>query len=763
MAASTTITVSFPEPDIAVLTLDDPQSSANVLSSHVLEALEKYLDEMEKKKAPAGLIIRSAKPGMFIAGADLKEFAAWIDSPKEQVTAFCRRGQQLFGRFAKCDYVTVAAIDGMCVGGGAELALWCDRRVMTASDKTAYGFPEVKLGLFPGWGGTARTPRMVGLSNAVELVTGGETIDARTAVLMGLAQDIVGNSTSDAQPRPAARVGDGGVDNPKDFESKPAQTKPDQDDLLAAAIRMIRSEQETQQFRRDRERWAQPIAISETELGFLGATGSAYIQQQTKGHYPAPLAALELMLGAAYVDVETACQMEAEEFAKLFGSPINRALLNVFFLRDQNKKDSGVSAKSSAKATSGSNASLPREIKSAGVVGAGVMGQGIASANVKRGIPTALMDASQESLARGVAGVLNEVSYNRELKGPDVKKAVELAPLINGTLSDMELAHSDLIIEAIFEDRDAKRALFARLEPLIADDALLCSNTSTIPITQLAEGLEHPERFCGLHFFNPVRQMPLVEVIRGEKTSDATIAAAVAYAKRLGKSPIVMNDGPGFLVNRLLLPYMNEAALMLCEGASISEIERAAKAFGMPMGPITLYDVVGLDVAVHAGRTMLEAFPDRVVPAPILEKLVKAGRTGQKAGRGFFDYEPAKGGKPPKGKDSNEVATLIDECRQGRARKFSGEEVTDRLFLPMLVEATRVLEDKLVRDVRDVDLALIFGIGFPPFLGGLFFWADRVGVAKIVEKLATYKSLGKRFDVTSTLAKLASSNGKFYD
>ena len=306
MAARTILSLTFPEPDIAVITFDDPDSSANVLSRGVLDALEKQLDELDRKKGLAGLVIRSAKPGMFIAGADVKEFATSFDMPKAEVEKYSRRGQQLFGRFASCSYVTVAAIDGMCVGGGAELALWCDRRVTTASDKTAYGFPEVKLGLFPGWGGTARTPRMVGLSNAVELVTGGETIDARAAAAMGLANDVVAGSG---------------------------------DDLLAAAIRMIRAEQQSGDYLRDRERWAAPIDISETELGFLGATASAYIQEQTKGHYPAPLAALELMLGAAGVDLETACQMEAEEFPKLFGSPINRALLNIFFLRERNKKD----------------------------------------------------------------------------------------------------------------------------------------------------------------------------------------------------------------------------------------------------------------------------------------------------------------------------------------------------------------------------------------------------------------------------------------
>lgn len=721
---ATQISLTFPEPDIAVLSLDDPKSSANVLSRPVLEQLATHLDAIDARGDVAGVVIRSAKPTMFIAGADIKEFVSSLDAPREEVVRFSRQGQQLFGRLSQGKYVSVAAINGMCVGGGAELSIWCDRRVV--NDSASFGFPEVKLGLFPGWGGTARTPRIAGLSNAVELATGGENIDGRTMASMGIADDVVATS----------------ADGPGDANGER---------LLAAAVRMIRAEQESGQYLRDRERWSAPIQISETELGFLGATASAYIQQQTKGHYPAPLAALELMLSSSGVDVETACEMEANEFAKLFGTPINRALINVFFLRDRNKKDSGVAA-----------GVAPTKITSAGVIGAGVMGQGIASATVKRGIPVALVDANQEALVRGVQGILNEVSYNKQTKGPDARRAVEAAALVNATQSDSELCRADIVIEAIVENRDAKRQLFGRLEPMMRDEALLCSNTSTIPITQLATGLEHPERFCGLHFFNPVRQMPLVEVIRGEKTSDATIATAVAYAKALGKSPVVMNDGPGFLVNRMLLPYMNEAALMLAEGASIKEVDAAAKAFGMPMGPITLYDVVGLDVAVHAGRVMAESFPDRVVEAIFLQKLYDAGRIGQKVGRGFFDYPPAKGGKPPRGTDSAEVAKLIDEARSGEQHKFTQEEITDRLFLPMLVEATRVMEDKLVRDVRDVDLALIFGIGFPPFRGGLFFWADTVGAKAIVERLKSYARFGKRYEPTAMLTNVAASNGRFY-
>jgi 3-hydroxyacyl-CoA dehydrogenase/enoyl-CoA hydratase/3-hydroxybutyryl-CoA epimerase/3-hydroxyacyl-CoA dehydrogenase/enoyl-CoA hydratase/3-hydroxybutyryl-CoA epimerase/enoyl-CoA isomerase len=394
------------------------------------------------------------------------------------------------------------------------------------------------------------------------------------------------------------------------------------------------------------------------------------------------------------------------------------------------------------------------------VLGAGIMGQGIAAANVKRSIPVALGDVSTEAVGRGVQGVLSEVSYNKKIRGPDVEKALQYLPLVNGTVSDAELTTADIVVEAIYENDQAKRSLYARLEPQLGPQATLCSNTSTIPITQLAQGLKRPERFCGLHFFNPVRKMPLVEVIRGEKTSDDTVATAVAYAKKLGKSPIVVADGPGFLVNRVLLPYMNEALLLLEEGASVKAVDRAATSFGMPMGPITLYDTIGLDVALHAGGVMRQAFPGRVVPSKILPAMVEAGRLGQKNGRGFFDY--GKGKKKDRGEDSPEVAKLLMQlCAE--PKKFSGGELTDRMFLPMLLEATRILEDGIVADVRDVDLGLIFGIGFPPFKGGLFFWADSLGAAAIVEKLQNYNSLGERYKPTSLINDLARSGKKFYD
>ncbi len=712
MAASPIVQLSLPEQDIAVLTFDDPAKGANVLSTTVLEEFSAHLDHLEQRPGLAGLIIRSGKPGSFIAGADLREFVVSLDAPKSQIIEMCNRGRRLFERLSSAPFVTVAAIDGVCFGGGAELAIWCDRRLMTDSPKAQFGFPEVKLGLYPGWGGTARSSRIVGLANAVELVTSGESIDGRTAALMGLATDAVSGER-----------------------------------LEPAAIALVRAEQRTKQYLEDRRHWAEPIDISETELTFLGATASAVIQQQTKGQYPAPVAALELMLEAASLDADVACTKEAEGMAELFGSPVNRALINVFFLGDRNKKDTGVDRKDIT----------PRPIKSVSVIGAGIMGRGIAAANLKRNIPVRITDADAAALDNGVEQTLEEASYDKTTRRADPKRAVHYASLLHATTSDDELTRADLVIEAVVEIPDVKRAVYARIEPKMAETALLATNTSTIPIGQLADRLIRPDDFCGIHFFNPVRKMPLVEVIRGKFTSDETIATAVAYAKSVGKSPVVVNDGPGFLVNRLLLFYMIEALELLLEGVEFKAIERAAKQFGMPMGPLTLYDVVGLDTAFFAGRVMYEAFPDRVALSPVVGALIKAGRKGQKTGAGFFKY--------PNGQERGEHDPKVLEIIAPYMRppqKFTAEQITARLFLPMLLEATRVLEEKLVRDPRDVDLALIYGIGFPPFKGGLLFWADTIGLDKLLEMLKPLEPLGARMQPTELLFEMAKSGRPFY-
>jgi 3-hydroxyacyl-CoA dehydrogenase len=434
---------------------------------------------------------------------------------------------------------------------------------------------------------------------------------------------------------------------------------------------------------------------------------------------------------------------------------VNRSLVNIFFLTDRNKKDTGLEG-AAAKSVS------PREIGSAAVIGAGIMGAGIAAATLKREIPTVLADAAPAALARGARLAVEEAAYSKAAKGADPAKLLTLAPLLTATTDDHALASRDLVIEAVVENADVKRDLYRRIEPLLKETAILASNTSTIPISYLAENLGRPEQFCGIHFFNPVRRMKLVEVIRGQRTSDETVATAVAYAKRVGKSPIVVNDGPGFLVNRLLFPYMNEALNLLNEGATLEEVDRAAKKFGMPMGPITLYDVVGLDTALYAGGVMQRAFPDRITDTPVLAKMVEAGRLGQKNGLGFFSYKNKKQRAAPDPAVEQLLAPLRGATSGGDAKKFTTDQLIYRLFLPMLLEATLVLADGIVRDARDVDLGLIFGLGFPPFKGGLLFWADRVGAAKLVEMLKPYEALGARFQPTPLLLEMAASGKKFY-
>lgn len=702
---------------VAVIVLDAPGKSVNVLSSAVLDELERRLDEIDVAEGVAGLVIASAKPGVFVAGADLTEFAAGLDRPRAEVTAVCRRGQRLLARLSRCEYVTVAAIDGVCVGGGLELALWCDRRVAAEGDKTQLGFPEVKLGLMPGWGGTARASRLVGLANAVELVTGGESIDGAGAYRLGLVDDLA--RADGAPPR-------------------------------AAALRLVDADRASGEWRRDRERRAAPVAISPTELEFLGATAAAVIQQQTKGRYPAPMAALELMLEASLLPLDEACAAEAEAFAPLFGSEVNRALLNVFFLTDRAKKSWPPAADGrpeglSPRRESGEGAAV-------GVIGAGLMGQGIAAANVKRGVRVLMSDNRPEALAAGIEGVLREAAYDKATKTVSADRAIERAALVSARPGTGGLAEAEIVIEAVVENADVKRKLFAEIEPSLRVDAIVASNTSTIPITALAEGLRRPENFAGLHFFNPVRKMPLVEVVRGAKTSDATIERLVAYSRKLGKTPIVVGDGPGFLVNRLLMPYLNEAALLVEEGVPIKAIDRAAKDFGMPMGPLELHDVVGLDTCAHAGRVMHPALGDRLRPAKIVGRLVDAGRLGQKNGRGFYDWEPGKGGKPPKGVPSDEAERLSLTGNPNPQPPIANSlSLADRLLFPMLLEATRALDEGIVADPRDVDLALLLGIGFPPHRGGLFYWAEGLGQSEVLRRLETLRPLGERFEPTARL------------
>ncbi len=696
---------------IALLTLDQPGSRANTLGQAVLGELERAVRELADRTDLRGLILRSGKPGMFIAGADLKELGSARPDPdlaRKQV----KRGLDIIAAFEKLPYPTVAAIDGSCMGGGLELVLGFDYRLASNNPKTELGFPEVKIGLFPGWGGTQRLMRLIGPSLAAEMICSGEPAKAERARQLGLVFDVV----------PAER-------------------------LLEEAKRLLDWANTSGEWRAGRQRKQQPVGLSEDQATFTFAVARAQVLAKTGGHLPAPLAALEAIRKGCNLPLEEGLKAETEAFVPLVGSPISRNLISVFFMSQRLQKDPGVA-----------DASIqPRPVNQVGVVGAGIMGAGIAGAHVRSGIPALMIDNVPAAVEKGVTNITRSMEGRISIgRMTPAEMAAALARL-STSLTLKALADRDVIIEAIVENEQAKTALYAEVQKIMPPGAILASNTSTISITRMAQSVAHPENFAGMHFFNPVDRMQLVEVIRGEKTSDVTVATLVALAKRISKTPIVVKDCPGFLVNRILFPYMNEALAMLEEGASARALDKAATAFGMPMGPITLQDVVGLDTSLYAGRVISSAFPDRAVQSRIVDELVAAGRLGQKSGAGFYSY--AKG---PRGADDPVLSEMLKKIGKAR-REISSEELTERLFLPMLTEASRVLAEGIVREPSDVDMGLILGIGFPTFRGGILRWADNLGLPRVLEMLKKYEHLGERFKPTEMMRKLAATGKGFYN
>ncbi|HZU35293.1 MAG TPA: 3-hydroxyacyl-CoA dehydrogenase NAD-binding domain-containing protein [Gemmataceae bacterium] len=695
---------------IAVLTLDQPGSRANTLSQALLVEFEQVIGDLAKRRDVRGLILRSGKPGMFIAGADLRELGS-SQGDAEQTRSLVRRGLDLVARLEALPYPTVAAIEGACVGGGLELALGFDYRLCSSHPKTEIGLPEVKVGLIPGWGGTQRLSRLIGPALAAELICAGETVKADRAVQLGIVFDAV----------PSER-------------------------LLDEAQRLVRWAGESGDWQARRKRKQQPVGLSEEQASFIFAVARGGILAKTKGQLPAPLAALDAIAKGCNLPLEQGLKAETEKFVPLVGSPISRNLIAVFFMQQRLQKDPGVA-----------NAAVkPREVKQVGVIGAGIMGAGIAGAHIRRGIPSLMLDSSPQAVEKGLATIAKVMQSRIDIGRMTQADMIASLARLSTTGMLQSMADRDVVIEAVIENEATKTELYRTLEPLLKPTALLASNTSTISISRMAKTLARPENFAGLHFFNPVDRMQLVEVIRGQQTSDETVVTLVALAKAIGKTPIVVQDCPGFLVNRILFPYLNEAFVLLQEGAEPRAVDKAATAFGMPMGPITLSDVVGLDTSLYAGRVINTAFADRAVNTRILDELVTAGRLGQKSGAGFYSY--AKGSR---GSDDQALAGFLEKCRTER-REIGQEEITDRLFLPMLTEASRVLEDRIVREPADVDMGLILGIGFPPWRGGILRWADTIGLAQVLEKLRRYEHLGKRFEPTEQMRRLAKEGKGFY-
>ncbi len=699
---------------IVVLTFDTPGMPVNTFNQSNLGELEAQVEWLEKQSDVRGAILRSGKEGNFIAGADLKEMIDALAASKDMARKIIERGHNLFTRITRLPFPTVAAIDGMCIGGGLECAMAMDYRIVSNSPRTELGAPEIKIGIIPGWGGTQRLPRLVGIDMALEMNCGGESIKAERAVDIGLAWEVV-----------------------------PAEM------LLEEAVRCINLAHELGDWKKERERREQPMGLSDDNMMFDFEVFRGFLLGQTKGHYPAPIAALDSMRDGCNLPLQEGLKQEIDKVVKLIGSPINRALVAIFFMDTAVRKDTGV-ADPSIK---------PKTPKRVGVLGGGLMGSGITFAHVRKNFNTTMYDLNDDLLAKDMKSIREPMEGRIKIGRMSVSEMAECLARVRTTTDKTSMKDCDFIIEAIPEKKDLKVATFKEMEGIVGPDTIIASNTSTISITSMAEGLKRPDKFIGMHFFSPVDRMQLVEIIRGKKTSDETVATVVAQAKAIGKKPIVVNDCPGFLVNRALLPYMNEAVLLVEEGTDMQQVDKVVTKFGMPMGPITLADMVGLDVGNSAGTILAEAFKDRSCPAQLIPKLVEKGMLGQKSGTGFFIYDPKK--KKGGGKPNPLVNELVEQI--GRKGKPSDDEtILDRLFLSMLAEAVRILEEGIVRKYEDVDFGLIFGIGFPPFRGGLLRWADSVGAAKLVDKLAKLEPLGKRFACPAMLKDMAKSNKTFY-
>jgi 3-hydroxyacyl-CoA dehydrogenase/enoyl-CoA hydratase/3-hydroxybutyryl-CoA epimerase len=702
---------------IGWITFDDPERSLNVLTEAVMRRFGAALDQTRaaaREHRISALVIWSGKPDSFIAGADIDAIAA-LDDPS-QAEAKIRMGQAVFDDLAALPVPTVAAVRGVCVGGGVELALACTHRVLSDSKKTSVQLPEVTLGILPAWGGTTRLPRLVGLQASLDMLLTGRKVDARKAVKLGIADEILPDALFRAKVR--------------DFAAE-----------LGSRRRVTGNSR--------RKRSLSARVLESTGIGrktILGMAGKK-VMASTGGHYPAPLKILDVLDGHATGSVEASLQAEARAAAGLVVSPVCKNLIHVYYLREAARKARGVDNPDVRAAP----------VEQLGVLGAGVMGGGIAHIAADNGVRVYMKDIRHEAVSGGLTHArsrFNKAVERRRLSGREAAQRMEL---ISGGLDFHGLTTADLIVEAVVERMDVKRAVLKETEAHVRSDCILATNTSSLSVDTMAEALARPERFCGMHFFNPVDRMPLVEVVRGKRTSDAAVATVYALALRMGKVPVVVGDGPGFVVNRILGTYLNEAGFLIGEGASIDAVDRAAKEFGMPMGPLRLIDEIGIDISRHAGASLHDALGDRLRPAPVLLALGNTKRLGRKGGAGFYVY--ANGDE--KGIDETVYAELGSVVPQ--AGNVTEKEIVDRLVLAMVNEASRVLEERIVAGSGALDLAMIMGTGFPPFRGGLLRYADALGAREILMRLTQLqRAHGERFAASGLITQLAATDRRFY-
>ena len=694
--------LSFGADGLATLTLDRQGSSANIFDVGALHELDAHIATLETRSDVKGLLIVSAKPKIFIAGADLNSFAG---ASIEKLGEIVGLGHRIFTRLERLPFPSVAAINGVCLGGGCELALACDWRVGSLDKSTKIGLPETQLGILPAWGGSVRLPRLVGLPQALAVILAGKQLVAQQAQKIGLVDDVAHPEYLVAAARKLLARG-----------KRPTPTPPDL--MSSVALR--------------------PLVAMKARRDVLA---------KTHGHYPAPLKALDVAVSALGQPLEVGLALEKAAFLELVATPQCRSLMSIFFLQERAKK---------LKLPDGAHGT-GRPVQRVAVIGAGVMGAGIAQWSAARGYPTLLKDVAPAALAKGLKSA--EKIFSDGVKKKKLTPAEATAGLdrITATSDDVPLTSVDLIIEAALEKLDVKQAIFRQLEARSAPHTVLATNTSALSIDAIAGGLADPSRVVGIHFFNPVHRMQLVEIVRGPRTSPAALDTALTFVKAIGKLPVLVNDRPGFLVNRILLPYMVEAVRLFAEGVAPERLDRVMLDFGMPMGPARLSDEVGLDVAQHVAVDLQNRLAKPVPINDTLARMIAKGWLGKKNGTGFYVFPSEKGAK------ERPNPALAEFQSAGLGAKQDDATLLDRMVLVMINEAARVLEEGVVAAPEDVDFGMIFGTGWAPFRGGPLRYADTRGVADVVARLRKLQSdVAPHFEPCARLVEMAESGAKFY-
>ncbi len=685
---------------------DRPGDKVNLLTPDALADLGELLDSVRGREDVRGLIFKSAKPGNFIAGMDIEVIASFTDAFKAAEGA--RFGQAVFEKIADLPVPSACAINGACLGGGCELALACTVRVAADSKAVKIGLPETQLGIVPGFGGTQRLPRLIGLSSALDLIVSGRTLDAKRAQRVGLVDAVV----------------------PEAYLER---------ETLKLMHRAAAG------FKRSRSWAARVIEMTPPLRHFvIGKARKATEAKASPENYPAPFRALEAIDAAFALPLPQGLDLEARIVGELVPTRTSKNLMWLFKSQAALKKDAG------------GIVALPRKVRRAAVLGAGIMGGGIAQVIADKGIPVRMKDLRGEALLaalRHASQIWREQVDKKRLAPREMRQRLGfIAP----TLDDSGLSKVDVVIEAVVENLEAKQRVLAATEERIGARAVFASNTSTIPISEIAARAVRPERVVGMHFFNPVHRMPLVEVIASPRSASEAVSTVHAFALELGKVPVVVRDAPGFLVNRILMLYFNEALRFASEGVTIDDGDGAMKAFGMPMGPFALMDEIGLDTGQHAAAVLEGAFGKRIGTAtPMLQAIVASGRLGKKNGKGFYLYKNGKRTRPdPAVSALNGAAAPL---------RLPVETLQERMVLAMVNEATICLEDGVVREPRDVDVAMVYGTGFPAFRGGLLRYADAVGPAVLVDRLSRLADAhGERFRPSGLLRDMVREERRFY-